>query len=96
MGRVLAIEDPGIVMTALYPGVIVTEGGHWDSILKENPKHAEQYIKERCPLGRFGNVNEFAPVVAFFCSNHASFSHGSIIGVDGGQSKHFTQYNYEP
>lgn len=96
MGRVLAIESPGTVMTAVYPGVIVTPGGHWDKILKDNPDHAEQYIRERCPLGRFGRIDEFVPSVLFYCSMHASFAHGSIVGVDGGQSKHFTQYNYEP
>ena len=96
MGRVFAIESPGVVMTALYPGVIVTENGHWDNILKTNPKHAEKYISERCPLGRFGEIDEFAPVVAFYCSELVSFAHGSIVGIDGGQSKHFLQYNYEP
>ncbi|WP_320675737.1 SDR family oxidoreductase [Prochlorococcus sp. MIT 1300] len=96
MGRVLAIESPGIVMTAVYPGVIVTPGGHWDSILKENPDHAKKYIEERCPLGRFGKISEFVPAVMFFASSHASFAHGSIVGIDGGQSKHFMQYNYEP
>lgn len=96
MGRVLAMEAPGVVMTALYPGVIVTPGGHWDNVLRNNPKHAEKYISERCPLGRFGEIKEFVPSVLFFCSQHASFAHGSIIGIDGGQSKHFCQYNYEP
>ena len=96
MGRVLAIEDPNIVMTALYPGVINTKGGHWEKILKDNPEHAKKYLRERCPLGRFGNVEEFAPAVAFYCSELASIAHGSIVGFDGGQSKHFTQYNYEP
>lgn len=96
MGRVLAIESPGIVMTAIYPGVILTKGGHWDEILKNNPEHAKKYLKERCPLGRFGEIDEFSPVVAFYCSKLVSFAHGSIIGIDGGQSKHFLQYNYEP
>jgi 3-oxoacyl-[acyl-carrier protein] reductase len=96
MGRILAIESPGTVMTALYPGVIVTPGGHWDNILRDNPDHAEKYIRERCPLGRFGRIDEFVPSVLFYCSQHASFAHGSIIGIDGGQSKHFMQYNYEP
>jgi len=96
MGRVLAIESPGVVMSALYPGVIVTPGGHWDRILSDNPEHAERYIRERCPLGRFGRIDEFVPSVLFYCSEHASFAHGSIVGIDGGQSKHFTQYNYEP
>jgi 3-oxoacyl-[acyl-carrier protein] reductase len=96
MGRVLAMEAPGVVMTALYPGVIVTPGGHWDNILRNNPEHAGRYISERCPLGRFGEIKELVPSVLFFCSQHASFAHGSIIGIDGGQSKHFAQYNYEP
>ena len=96
MGRVLAIESPGVVMTAVYPGVVVTPGGHWENILKTNPKHAEKYISERCPLGRFGTMDEFVPSVVFFSSQHASFAHGSIVGIDGGQSKHFMQYNYEP
>ena len=95
-GRILAIESPGIVMTAVYPGVIKTKGGHWEKVLTENPSHAEKYLKERCPLGRFGETEEFTPTVIFFCSNHASFSHGSIIGIDGGQSRHFLHSNYEP
>ena len=96
MGRCLAIDAPGTVMTAVYPGVIITPGGHWDVILNNNPEHAKKYINERCPLGRFGSMEEFVPTVIFFASKHASFAHGSIVGIDGGQSKHFTQNNYEP
>lgn len=89
MGRTLASESPGVVMSAVLPGVVVTEGGHWDGILKTDPARAERYLKERCPLGRFGTVDEIAPVVAFLCSEHASFCHGAIWTVDGGQSRGF-------
>ena len=65
MGRILATEGGEVVMTAVFPGVVVTEGGHWDGILKNDPKRAEEYLKERCPLGRFGEPSEIAPVVAF-------------------------------
>ena len=68
MGRVLAIEEPGIVMTAIFPGVVVTKGGHWEAVLKTNPEHAEQYLKERCPIGRFGEIDEIGPIVALYCS----------------------------
>ena len=94
MGRVLAIEEPGIVMTALFPGVVITKGGHWEEVLKTNPKHAEEYLKERCPLGRFGEIDEIGPIVAMYCSELASFCHGAIIPVDAGQSKHFMYFNY--
>ena len=81
MGRCLAIDSPGVVMTAVYPGVIITPGGHWDEIIKNNPSHAEKYISERCPLGRFGEIDEFVPTV-LFCVRKFTLP-GSIIGVDG-------------
>ena len=93
-GRVLAMEAPGVVMTAVFPGVVVTKGGHWEHVLATNPDHAERYLEERCPLGRFGEIDEIGPIVAVYCSELASFCHGSIIPVDAGQSKHFMSFNY--
>jgi NAD(P)-dependent dehydrogenase (short-subunit alcohol dehydrogenase family) len=94
MGRVLAMEEQGIVMTALFPGVVITKGGHWEEVLRTNPEHAEKYLAERCPLGRFGEIEEIGPIVAMYCSELASFCHGAIIPVDAGQSKHFMSFNY--
>lgn len=91
MGRVLATMGGAVVMTALYPGVIETVGGHWEEVRRTDPERVTRYIEQRCPLGRFGSIDEFVPTVLFFCSQHASFAHGSIVGIDGGQSKH---YNY--
>ena len=94
MGRILATEGGHVVMSAIYPGVVQTEGGHWDNVLKTNPSHAKKYLEERAPLKRFGSVSEIAPVVVFQCSDLASFSHGAIIPVDGGQSRHYSSFNY--
>ena len=94
MGRILAIEAPKVVMTAIFPGVVITKGGHWDEVLKTNPQHAEKYLSERCPLGRFGQIDEIGPIVAVYCSDLASFCHGAIVPVDAGQSKHFMSFNY--
>jgi NAD(P)-dependent dehydrogenase (short-subunit alcohol dehydrogenase family) len=94
MGRILATEAKNVVMTAVFPGVVLTKGGHWDKVLQNNPQHAESYLRERCPLGRFGKVDEISPVVVFYCSNFASFSHGAIIPVDAGQAKNYMYFNY--
>ena len=94
MGRVLAMEEPGIVMTAVFPGVVLTKGGHWEKVLATNPEHADKYLSERCPVGRFGEIDEIGPIVAVYCSQLASFCHGAIIPVDAGQSKHFMSFNY--
>ena len=89
MGRILATETGNVVMSAVLPGAVVTEGGHWDAALKERPGHAEKYLVERCPLGRFGEIWEISPVVVLLCSNQASFCHGAVVGVDAGQSRHY-------
>lgn len=94
MGRVLATMADGVVMTAVFPGVVATRGGHWDVILQTDPDRAKQYLSERCPLQRFGEAVEIAKVVTFYCSERASFSHGAIVPVDGGQSRHFMYHNY--
>jgi 3-oxoacyl-[acyl-carrier protein] reductase len=94
MGRILATEGGAVVMTAVFPGVVLTKGGHWDNVLKTDPGRAEAYLKERCPLGRFGKVDEISPVVVFYCSELASFSHGAIIPVDAGQCRSYMSHNY--
>jgi 3-oxoacyl-[acyl-carrier protein] reductase len=87
MARVLAPD--GIVMSAVLPGVVLTEDGHWQKVLKERPEHAEKYLAERTSLKRFGRTDEISPMVAFLCSDLASFCVGSIVPVEGGQARHF-------
>ena len=94
MGRILATEGGQVVMSAVFPGVVLTEGGHWEKVLRDDPERAQDYLKERCPLGRFGEPSEIAPVVAFYCSQHASFSHGAIIPADAGQARSYMYHNY--
>lgn len=92
MGRILAIEAPSIVMSAILPGVVATEGGHWDTGSTE--EHKAAYLARESPLKRFGRPEEIAPAVAFYCSQLASFSHGAIVPVDAGLSKGFMAHNY--
>lgn len=85
MGRYLA--PTGIVMSALIPGAIFTEGGDWDEVLKTNPEHAETFLRDRQRIGRFGTPEEMAYVVVFLCSQQASFCTGSIVPADGGMGR---------
>ena len=89
MARILAMEAQDVVMSAVLPGVVITEGGHWDTVLQERPEHAEKYLKDRCPLGRFGQPSEISPMVVLLCSQLATFCQGSIVLVDAGQAKHY-------
>lgn len=89
VGRALALEKRNVVMTAVAPGIVYTEKGHWTKMIKKNPKHAKKYLNERVPLGRFGTMDETTGIIVFLASDHASFFHSSIIHADGGHSKHY-------
>ena len=91
MARVLALEGNNVVMSAVLPGVVLTENGHWQNVLKTRPEHAEQYLKERTTLKRFGYPEEISPMVALLCSDLSSFCIGSVIPVEGGQARHYFQ-----
>ena len=93
VGRQLAIEKRNIVMTAVAPGVIVTERGHWNDATKKS-KHAKNYLKNRTAIGRFGTIDEFTGIIIFLSSDKASFFHGSIIQPDGGHSRQYMSFNY--
>jgi len=93
MGRVLASE--GIVMSALQPGVVVTERGHWGGLHATDSDHAKKYLEERTVLKRFGEADEISPMAVLLCSDLASFCQGAIITVDGGQAKHYFQLSHQ-
>jgi len=87
LGRVLAPD--GVVVTALLPGAVFTEGGYWDLTSQERPEHVEKYLEDRMAIRRFGHPDEIGKMVTFLCSEHASFCIGSVVPVDGGQGRSF-------
>ena len=48
--------------------------------------YREMAAKRRVPLERFGEAHEFADLVAFLCSERASYITGTAINFDGGLS----------
>jgi 3-oxoacyl-[acyl-carrier protein] reductase len=85
LGRYVAPN--GVVVSAVLPGAVWTEGGYWDEAMRERPEHVERYLKDRMAIGRFGQPAEISGLVAMLCSHHASFCVGSIFPVDGGQGR---------
>jgi NAD(P)-dependent dehydrogenase (short-subunit alcohol dehydrogenase family) len=74
--------EQGIRVTACVPGMTMTP--MVEALMKE------EEIKElleslHAPLGRKGTSEEMAGVVAFLCSEEASFISGTMIWVDGAQ-----------
>jgi 3-oxoacyl-[acyl-carrier protein] reductase len=70
---------PRIRVNAVSPGMIETP------MVAVNIARAGDQIREKTPMGRIGRPSEVASVIAFLCSEAASFVTGETILVAGGQ-----------
>ncbi len=77
----LALADKGVRVNAVGPGSIMTD------MLKTimTDEAARHKILSRTPLGRCGEPEEMARVVAFLASDDASYITGQCVYADGGR-----------
>lgn len=80
--KALAVEwaKSGILVNAVAPGYIDTE---LTKSLIADPAF-DRWVKQRCPLGRWGTPADVAGPVVFLASSAADFITGQVIYVDGG------------
>jgi 3-oxoacyl-[acyl-carrier protein] reductase len=83
--RTLAMEfgGAGITVNAVLPGTYATDRLIKVSTTGASPPQFDRWIRST-PLARLGRPEEFGAVVAFLCSERASFVTGTSIPVDGG------------
>src|ERR1700691_6028626 len=87
MARTLAIElgRYGITVNAVAPGFIDTEMTRQTAIrMGRDPEDWKNEIAAQIPVRRAGVPRDIANVIAFLCSDDASFVSGQVIYVAGG------------
>ncbi len=74
------VVGEGILVNCVTPAVIETE------ILQQmSPDHV-RYMLSRIPMGRPGQPEEVAALVAWLCSDECTFSTGAVFDISGGRA----------
>ncbi len=87
MAKTLAIElgRYGITVNAVAPGFIDTEMTRSVAVrLGRDLEEWQQEMVQQIPVRRLGVPRDIANVIAFLCSDEASFVSGQVIYVAGG------------
>jgi 2-dehydro-3-deoxy-L-rhamnonate dehydrogenase (NAD+) len=74
------LATKGIIVNAVTPAVIATE------ILQQLTDEHIAYMTARIPMGRVGQPEEVAALVAFLCSDDVTFSTGAVFDISGGRA----------
>lgn len=78
LGKELATQ--GIIVNAVTPAVIETD------ILKQCSQQHVEYMLSKIPMGRFGQKEEAAALVAWLSSEDCSFTTGAVFDLSGGRA----------
>ena len=90
--RALGVEGPnfGVRVIGLNPSATATDRGvaRWRNQAQKDLGDPERWreLTKGFPFSRPASVEEIADVVAFLCSDRASYISGTVINVDGGNS----------
>lgn len=81
----LELASKGVRVNAVNPGVVVTNLHRRSGVNEENYAAFLERSKETHPLGRAGEPEEIAELIAFLASDRAGWITGETISIDGGR-----------
>ena len=74
------VATRGVLVNCVTPAVIETP------ILQQVSEEHVRYMTSRIPMGRVGQPEEVAALVAFLCSDDLTFSTGAVFDLSGGRA----------
>ena len=74
------LATSGVLVNAVAPAVIATP------MLSQMSQEHIDYMVERIPMGRLGQPEEVAELIAFLASERMSFSTGATFDISGGRA----------
>ena len=74
------VAQRGITANVVAPGYVETE------LTGSLPEEIKEQIRDQVPVGRFGEAQEVAEVVAFLVGEGAGYVTGQTVAVDGGMT----------
>ena len=82
----------GIFVNAVDPGTtrserIMTLFADMAKANNTTPEDLENGFRQQIPIGRLGEVDEFARVITFLASDASGNVNGTVVAIDGGMSK---------
>jgi NAD(P)-dependent dehydrogenase (short-subunit alcohol dehydrogenase family) len=81
----LELAAQGVRVNAVNPGVVVTNLHRRSGVNEENYAAFLDRSKQTHPLGRAGEPDEIADLIAFLASDRAGWITGETISIDGGR-----------
>ena len=87
LGRELSKKN--IIMTGILPGGFIAPLNAMHRLKKNNKKVYDDFIKNRLPRKKMGNINEIMPIIEFLASKNAGMLSGCLIPMDGGEGKSY-------
>lgn len=70
----------GVTVNCVTPAAVETE------IFKQMTREHIDYMLSKIPIGRFGQVEEVAALIAWLASEECSFSTGAVFDISGGRA----------
>ena len=81
------LAQKGIRINSVAPGNINFEGSVWSKKMTQDPNSVKAMLKNNVPLEKLGSPDDVAHAVVWLASDIANFVTGTIVTIDGGQTR---------